>query len=124
MLFTTILASTIALGMGVSAAPTASPSPNPNYRYVQLRVFGAPGCSELNQGELGVYGDSLNKCQTFSDITIKSVSFEAKYQESCTVALYDDATCETNRREVEVGTCLSGDDSEQYRGYIVECPGV
>ena len=84
MLFTTILASTIALGMGVSAAPTASPSPNPNYRYVQLRVFGAPGCSELNQGELGVYGDSLNKCQTFSDITIKSVSFEAKYQESCT----------------------------------------
>ncbi|KNG81460.1 hypothetical protein ANOM_010029 [Aspergillus nomiae NRRL 13137] len=119
MLFTTILASTIALGMGVSAAPT----PVGNTRLVQLRLFGESGCSALNQGELGVYGDRINQCQTFpGPTTIKSVSFEYKYQANCTVAVYNDVTCSVNRQQVEVKTCLSGD--EQYGSYIVECPSL
>lgn len=144
MLFTTILASTIALGMGVSAAPT----PVGDTRFVQLRLFGESGCSALNQGELGVYGDRINQCQIFpGPTTIKSVSFEYKYQANCTcklfqsrfsffplvfffvqcpnripVAVYNDVSCSVNRQEVEVKTCLSGD--EQYGSYIVECPSL
>ncbi|KAB8203360.1 hypothetical protein P875_00042516 [Aspergillus parasiticus SU-1] len=120
MLFTTILASTIALGMGVSAAPR--PAPPADTRYVQLRLWGEPGCSALNQGELGVYGGALNQCQTFDNTIVKSVRFEAKYFDTCTVALYDDVTCSSNRQEVQVGTCLSSD--AQYSSYLVECPGV
>ncbi|OGM44661.1 hypothetical protein ABOM_007422 [Aspergillus bombycis] len=117
MLFTTILASTIALGMGVSAAPT----PPANTRIVQLRLYGESGCSALNQGELGVYGDHVNQCQTFPDTTaVKSVSFEFNYQKNCTLAVYNDVTCNLNRHDVKEKTCLSGD--EVYGSYIVQCP--
>ncbi|KAB8067389.1 hypothetical protein BDV29DRAFT_163428, partial [Aspergillus leporis] len=80
MLFSTILASTIALGMRISAAPAPEADP----RYVQLRIFGEPGCSAQNEGELGVYGDHVNKCQTFGDNTVKSLSFEYKLLDNCT----------------------------------------
>lgn len=80
MLFTTVLASAFTLAIGASAAP----APDANPRYAQLRIFGEPGCSELNQGEIGVYGDQLNKCQTFGDNTVRSVSFEYKLLNNCT----------------------------------------
>ncbi|KAB8267347.1 hypothetical protein AFCA_011597 [Aspergillus flavus] len=121
MLFTTILASTLALSMGVSAAPR--PAPPADTRYVQLRLWGEPSCSALNQGELGVYGGALNQCQTFNNNTIvKSVRFEAKYFDTCTVALYDDVTCSSSPHEIQLETCLSSD--AQYRSYLVQCPGV
>jgi hypothetical protein len=81
MFFNTILVSAIALtGISVSASPTPRADP----RYVQLRLYGQSGCKAENLGELGVYGDSINKCQTFGDDTIRSVSFEYKYFENCT----------------------------------------
>jgi hypothetical protein len=80
MFFSTVFISTIALTLGVSAIP-ASPI---NSRYVQLRLYGEPGCSALNLGELGVYGDKVNSCQTFGSDTVRSVSFEANYVEGCT----------------------------------------
>lgn len=81
MLFTTI--TTLALALGVSAVPTRRADPA-NTRFVQLRLFGEPGCSAQNLGELGVYGDSVNKCQTFGDENVRSVKFEYKYQNNCT----------------------------------------
>lgn len=98
MQFTTIFVSAIAFAMGVSAAP----APPADTRYAQLRLFGESGCSAQNQGELGVYGDYVNKCNTFGDTTVKSVSFEYainnctcklsrkhnRYWESTSVALY------------------------------------
>jgi hypothetical protein len=73
MHFTTILASAIALAMGASAMP----APPADTRYAQLRLFGEPGCSAQNEGELGVYGDYVNKCNTFpGDTPYRSVSFE------------------------------------------------
>lgn len=83
MFSSTILASALALALGVSASPTRRADP----RYVQLRLYGEPGCSAQNLGELGVYGDSINKCQTFGDDTIRSVSFEYKYFDNCTRTL-------------------------------------
>ncbi|KAE8372727.1 hypothetical protein BDV26DRAFT_297600 [Aspergillus bertholletiae] len=115
MLFKTLLASVIALGMGVSAAPAPSADP----RYVQLRVFGESGCSALNEGELGVYGDHLNKCQTFKGITIKSVSYEYKYFDDCIVTIYEDDACELNPHDIEVKTCLTG--NKEYSSYKVQC---
>lgn len=72
MHFATIIASTFALVMSASALP----APPADTRYAQLRLFGEPGCSAQNQGELGVYGDYVNKCNTFGDTTVESVSFE------------------------------------------------
>ncbi|KAJ5871892.1 uncharacterized protein N7529_004245 [Penicillium soppii] len=116
MFFSTVFISTITLTLGVSAIP-ASPI---NSRYVQLRLYGEPGCSALNLGELGVYGDKVNSCQTFGSDTVRSVSFEANYVEGCTLAVYNDVTCHLNRHDVDVKTCLAGDKS--YGSYIVECP--
>lgn len=86
MLFNTILASAAILAVGVSAAP----APDVNPRYAQLRIFGEPGCSEQNQGEIGVYRDQLNKCQTFGDNNVRSVSFEYKLLNNCTRELFQD----------------------------------
>lgn len=74
MHFATIAASILALAASGFAAP--SPASPANTRYVQLRLFGAPGCFAENLGELGVYGDAVNACQTLGDSTIESVSFE------------------------------------------------
>ncbi|KAF7596018.1 hypothetical protein BBP40_003798 [Aspergillus hancockii] len=115
MLFSTILASVAALGLGVSAAPTPDADP----RYAQLRLYGEPGCSAQNLGELGVYGDRINECQTFGDDTIRSVRFEYKLRDNCTLAVYNDVTCHLNRHDVEIRTCLSGD--KEYGSYIVQC---
>ncbi|KAJ5352038.1 hypothetical protein N7541_002852 [Penicillium brevicompactum] len=117
MLFTSIIS--LALALGASAMPARRADPA-NTRFVQLRLYGEPSCSAQNLGELGVYGDSVNKCQTFGTDTIRSVSFEYKYADNCTLAVYNDVTCHLNRHDVNVGTCLSGDKS--YGSYIVECP--
>lgn len=74
MHFTTLVASVTALAMSVSAVP--SPATPANTRYVQLRLYGEPGCSAQNLGELGVYGDYVNSCQSFGDNEVESVSFE------------------------------------------------
>lgn len=74
MHFTTLIASVAALATSVSAAP--SPATPANTRYAQLRLFGEPGCLAQNLGELGVYGDYVNSCQSFGDNTVESVSFE------------------------------------------------
>ncbi|KAB8231346.1 hypothetical protein ETB97_001525 [Aspergillus alliaceus] len=115
MLFSTIIASTMALTMGVSAAP----APRDDPRYVQLRIYGESGCFEQNQGEMGIYGDKLNKCQTFGDTTVKSVRFEYALRDNCTVAIYNDITCHLNRHDVKINTCLSGD--KEYGSYLVQC---
>lgn len=72
MQFSAILASALAFAMSASAMP----APPADTRYAQLRLFGESGCSAQNQGELGVYGDYVNKCNTFGETTVKSVSFE------------------------------------------------
>jgi hypothetical protein len=73
MQLTTILVTAIALAMGASAMP----APPADTRYAQLRLFGEPGCSAQNEGELGVYGDYVNKCNVFpGDTPYRSVSFE------------------------------------------------
>lgn len=72
MHFSTIIASIAALGMGASAAP----APGAYTRYAQLRLYGEPGCSAQNLGELGIY--DINQCQSFGDTdVIRAVSFEA-----------------------------------------------
>lgn len=81
MLFTSIIS--LALALGASAMPARRADPA-NTRFVQLRLYGEPSCSAQNLGELGVYGDSVNKCQTFGTDTIRSVSFEYKYADNCT----------------------------------------
>ncbi|KAJ5292219.1 hypothetical protein N7478_001470 [Penicillium angulare] len=118
MQFATLIASVLALAVGVSAAP--SPATPPNTRYAQFRLFGEPRCLEQNMGELGVYGNYVNKCNTFPDAagTVKSVSFEYAIN-NCTLRVYSDVTCHLTRHDVEVGTCISGD--KEYRSYEVLC---
>jgi hypothetical protein len=71
MYLSTIIASIAALGMGVIAAP----APAAYTRYAQVRLYGEPGCSAQNLGELGVY--DINQCKMFGDSdVIRSVSFE------------------------------------------------
>ncbi|KAJ5391353.1 hypothetical protein N7509_006843 [Penicillium cosmopolitanum] len=115
MHFTTILASAIALAMGASAMP----APPADTRYAQLRLFGEPGCSAQNEGELGVYGDYVNKCNTFpGDTPYRSVSFEYAIN-NCSLRVYSDVTCHLDAHDVPVQTCLSGD--KVYRSYEVHC---
>ncbi|KAJ5795230.1 hypothetical protein N7457_001829 [Penicillium paradoxum] len=116
MLFTNLITATIALAIGVSAIPT----PSAHTRHIQLRIFGKPGCSELNQGEIGVYEDGINKCHAFIDTNIRSVSFERQIVEGCTLSVYNDITCHLNEHVVEPETCLSGD--KLYGSYFVHCP--
>ncbi|KAE8145974.1 hypothetical protein BDV25DRAFT_58856 [Aspergillus avenaceus] len=116
MFLSTIFTSIAALSLGVSAAPTVNAYP----RYAQLRLYGEPGCFDQNLGELGVYDERLNSCQTFGDdYTIRSVAFEYRLRDNCTVSVYDDVTCNLNRHDVELGACLSGD--KQYGSYLVQC---
>lgn len=86
MFFNTIFTSILALSLGVSAAPTpAATDIDPgNIRKVQLRLYGEPGCSAQNLGELGVYGDKVNKCQTFGAEQVRSVRFESQLAKGCT----------------------------------------
>ncbi|KAJ5627433.1 hypothetical protein N7528_004860 [Penicillium herquei] len=78
MYFTTLLTSTLALAMSISAAPTPVPATPENTRYVQLRLYSDADCGQDgNLGELGVYGDYVNKCNAFGDYTVESVRFEA-----------------------------------------------
>ncbi|KAB8226963.1 uncharacterized protein BDW43DRAFT_28668 [Aspergillus alliaceus] len=115
MLFSTGLASSIALAMGNPAAS----APQDDSRYVQLRIYSDFGCFEQNQGEMGIYGDKLNKCQTFGTTTVKSVHFEYMLHDNCTVALYNDVNCHLNRYNVEINSCLTGD--KEYSSYFVQC---
>ncbi|KAJ5082826.1 hypothetical protein N7532_011869 [Penicillium argentinense] len=114
MHFSTIIISAIALAMGASAMP----APPADTRYAQLRLFGEPGCSAQNEGELGVYGDYVNKCNTWDGTTVKSVSFEYAIN-NCQLRVYSDVTCHLDRHHVPVKTCLSGD--KIYRSYEVLC---
>ncbi|KAE8371200.1 hypothetical protein BDV26DRAFT_299006 [Aspergillus bertholletiae] len=113
MHFSTGLTSTVALNIGISAAP----APRDDPRYVQLRIYSEPGCFEQNRGEMGIYSDKLNKCQTFGGTTVKSVRFEYTLRDNLT--LYDDITCHLNHHDVEINTCLSGDN--EYGSYLVQC---
>ncbi|RAL10714.1 uncharacterized protein BO97DRAFT_406718 [Aspergillus homomorphus CBS 101889] len=106
LLLSTLLTVTIST---VLALPTGTGNLN-NTRLAQLRVYGAPGCSELNLGELGIYGDYLNQCGTFGDDTIQSVSFEA-HVAGYSVQLFNDNACSSSPYNMTVGQCLSGDDS-------------
>ncbi|KAJ5214933.1 hypothetical protein N7468_010612 [Penicillium chermesinum] len=116
MLFSTLIASAIAFGM-VSAAPT--PATPANTRYAQLRLFGAPGCLEQNQGELGVYGDYVNTCNPFDyDFTVKSVSFEYAIN-NCTVQVFSDSSCQTGAIDIALDSCSAGDNV--YGSYEVHC---
>lgn len=87
MFFSTIFTSILALSLGVSAAPVAGSTADidpGSIRKVQLRLYGEPGCSAQNLGELGVYGDKVNKCQTFGADQVRSVRFENQLAPGCT----------------------------------------
>ncbi|KAH6886796.1 hypothetical protein B0T10DRAFT_563033 [Thelonectria olida] len=118
MLASTLLVATLsAFFAGTSAAP--APAPNPNTRYAQLRLYGKPGCSELNLGELGVYGDKVNQCQTFGDTdVIRSLALQYNPY-GCKLHIYSDVTCHLDRHDVPLNQCLSGD--KQYRSYKLDC---
>ncbi|KAE8386941.1 hypothetical protein BDV23DRAFT_186819 [Aspergillus alliaceus] len=115
MIFRTGLASTIALAIGISAAS----APQDDFRYVQLRIYSETSCFEKNQGEMGIYGNKLNKCQTFGATRVKSVRFEYMLRDNCTVAIYNDITCQLNRHDIDINTCLSGD--KEYSSFLVQC---
>ncbi|KAJ5635688.1 uncharacterized protein N7484_009001 [Penicillium longicatenatum] len=116
MHFTTLVASIAALAMSVSAAP--SPATPANTRYVQLRLYGEPGCSAQNLGELGVYGNYVNSCQSFGDNDVKSVSFEMAIK-NCTVRVYTGDSCDVGGQDVALNTCHGGDD--EIHSYEVFC---
>ncbi|KAJ5533170.1 hypothetical protein N7494_009722 [Penicillium frequentans] len=119
MHFTTLVASVTALAMSVSAVP--SPATPANTRYVQLRLYGEPGCSAQNLGELGVYGDYVNSCQSFGDNEVESVSFEYAIN-NCTVSVYTGDSCDAGAQAVALNTCLSGD--EEFHSYEVFCSSL
>ncbi|KAJ5720831.1 uncharacterized protein N7483_008765 [Penicillium malachiteum] len=117
MHFTTLLTSTLALAMSISAAPT--PATPANTRYVQLRLYSDPACGQDgNLGELGVYGDDVNKCNAFGDYTVESVSFEYAIN-NCTVSVYTDQSCQAGAQSITLDTCLS--ENAQYGSYQVFC---
>lgn len=133
MYFTTIIITTIA---ALAMSGNAAPAPAAYTRYAQLRLYGEPGCSAQNLGELGIY--DINQCKSFGDTdVIRSVSFEVNTS-GCTrkspissiicykdldrfsVHVYNDVTCHLNDHIVTtVGTCLAGDDS--YKNYVLRC---
>lgn len=133
MQISTIIASIAALAMSARAAP----APATYTRYAQLRLYGEPGCSAQNLGELGIY--DINQCKSFGDTdVIRSVSFEVNTP-GCTrksfhclvfikksnpdrylVHVYNDVTCHLNDHVVTtVGECLAGDKS--YGSYELRC---
>lgn len=77
MQFTTLFTATLALAMGVVAADI-------NPRLATLRIYGEPGCSALNEGEIGVFKDMQNKCQTFlASDNVRSINLESLYGVGC-----------------------------------------
>ncbi|KAF5855663.1 hypothetical protein ETB97_008824 [Aspergillus alliaceus] len=117
MLFSAVLASTITFVIGISAARARAPWDDPHY--VQLRIYGKPGCFEQNQGEMGIYGNKLSKYQIFNSTAVKSVYFEYALRDNCTVAIYNNITCHLNCRNIQINTCLS--NSKEYSSYLVQC---
>ncbi|KAI5464332.1 hypothetical protein BGZ63DRAFT_421384 [Mariannaea sp. PMI_226] len=114
MLGSAIFVAITALVAGSSAVAI----PNPNERYVQLRLYGKPGCSELNLGELGVYGTEVNKCNTFGEEKVRSVLLQYN-PHGCKVRTYSDLKCKLTRHDLKLDQCLSGD--KEYRSYEVIC---
>ena len=67
--------------MSVSALP-ATPE---NTRYVQLRLYGSPNCTIPSLGELGVYGDMVNQCNTLASDDLSNASVAVEYAlDGCT----------------------------------------
>ncbi|PYH46058.1 uncharacterized protein BP01DRAFT_382233 [Aspergillus saccharolyticus JOP 1030-1] len=110
LVLSTLLAATIST---VLAFPTRRADFN-NTRIVQLRLFGVPGCLELNEGELGIYGDALNQCLTWSDVTVQSVSFEGGVT-GYGVQIFNDDTCTSTPYNVTTPQCL--DDASGLASY-------
>lgn len=83
MYFAAIAASAIAVAGAASAAG------NPAHRYAQLRLWGEPGCTTLNLGEEGIYGDQLSQCNFLDENdVVRSVSFEGA-DDGCTCKFLD-----------------------------------
>ena len=75
MQFTTFLAAAAALAFGANANENVAP--RDGARLAQFRIFGADGCSELNQGFYTVDSSDANACNAFTGPTVKSVILEA-----------------------------------------------
>lgn len=61
----------ICFAISMSAASTPADT-----RYAQLRLYGQSGCFRQNYGEMGIYGDHVNVCHNFGDLTVRSVGLE------------------------------------------------
>ncbi|GLA79097.1 hypothetical protein AtubIFM55763_001765 [Aspergillus tubingensis] len=103
----------------VAMAISALGLPAGDTRLAQLRLYGAPSCSEKNLGELGIYGSALNQCKAFPrNDTIESVSFECNVA-GCSVQIFNDDDCFSVQNNVTVAQCLSGDT--EYTSYKLVC---
>ncbi|OOF99306.1 hypothetical protein ASPCADRAFT_204950 [Aspergillus carbonarius ITEM 5010] len=103
MQFTVLFYSLVALAITALALPTG------DTRVIQLRLWGEPGCTEENLGELGLYQSTLNQCTTFlgSD-TIRSISTEfviAGYA----AQFFTDSDCQDGQQNVSTTGCLNGE---------------
>ncbi|PYI13144.1 hypothetical protein BO99DRAFT_314459, partial [Aspergillus violaceofuscus CBS 115571] len=90
-----------------------------NTRLAQIRLFSTPGCLEQNLGELGIFGNYINQCETFGDIIIQSIILEVHIL-GCDVQIFNDKACTAGEHSMTVGQCLSNELSG-YRSYKLVC---
>ncbi|GLA56008.1 hypothetical protein AnigIFM63604_003497 [Aspergillus niger] len=103
----------------IAIANSALALPADDTRLTQLRLYGAPSCSEENLGELGIYTSALNQCKAFPrNVTIESISFEY-YAAGCSVQFFTEDNCFSGQHNVTASQCLSGDT--EYTSYKLVC---
>ncbi|KAI0878014.1 hypothetical protein GGS24DRAFT_445055 [Hypoxylon argillaceum] len=123
MQFTTLISAIATLAAGTNAAAV----PRDGARLAQFRVFGADGCSALNDGFYTVDQSDVGACHvlTTEPTGISSVSLEALNMPAaagCTLYIYSDTSCLEGQTATAVGVCTNPTNVGQTWGsWAIDC---
>ncbi|KAI1130010.1 hypothetical protein F5Y10DRAFT_138884 [Nemania abortiva] len=124
MQFTTLIATVATLAIGTNAAALR----RDGARLAQFRVFGAEGCSALNDGFYTVDESDAGTCHTFvgDDEAVASLNLEvlnSPAADGCTLYIYTDDACSQGQRATSVNVCNNpATTGETWNSWQITCP--
>ncbi|KAJ5368836.1 uncharacterized protein N7496_008596 [Penicillium cataractarum] len=110
---------TTALALGTATLTAATDTPPVQNKWAQLRLFGAPGCSADNMGEMGVYGYERNTCLDIAQYGAPDAVNISSIFDECELYLYEDAGCSVEKSIAVSTGCVDG--AGPYGGLILSC---
>ncbi|KAI1158050.1 hypothetical protein F5B18DRAFT_657061 [Nemania serpens] len=122
MQFITLISAVATLAVGSRAAAM----PRDGARLAQFRVFGAEGCSALNDGFYTVDQSDAGACKQFiSPTSVASLNLEQlklPAANGCTVYIYTDSNCAVGKHATTVNVCNNPEAAgETWNSWEISC---